>query len=119
MVAATIDVYFTIVSELLPTPAKPHYTFNLRDIASVMQGCLSADPKEILAPADMVALWVHENARVYYDRLVSVEDRSWYGPPPFFSLSFFFFFFTLFYCALNPPTHTTQTHTRIRYFTVR
>jgi len=79
MVAATIDVYFTIVSELLPTPAKPHYTFNLRDIASVMQGCLSADPKEILAPADMVALWVHENARVYYDRLVSVEDRSWYG----------------------------------------
>ena len=43
MVDATIDLYNELRKEMLPTPAKPHYTFNLRDIASVMQGVLSAN----------------------------------------------------------------------------
>jgi len=37
-VAATIDVYSTISKELLPTPSKSHYTFNLRDLSKVFQG---------------------------------------------------------------------------------
>ena len=37
-VAATIEVYTKISEELLPTPAKFHYTFNLRDISKVFQG---------------------------------------------------------------------------------
>ncbi|KAG8459526.1 hypothetical protein KFE25_012861 [Diacronema lutheri] len=78
IVSATIDIYSTILKELLPTPDKSHYTFNMRDMASVMQGCLSASPKEVLRSADLYALWIHENERVYADRLVSVEDRAWY-----------------------------------------
>ena len=35
MTAATLDVYNRCASELLPTPDKPHYLFNLRDIAKV------------------------------------------------------------------------------------
>ncbi|KAA6387434.1 MAG: putative Dynein heavy chain [Streblomastix strix] len=31
IVSATLDVYHTIAKELLPTPTKSHYTFNLRD----------------------------------------------------------------------------------------
>lgn len=38
IVDATIDVFNTITKELLPTPQKSHYTFNLRDLAKVFQG---------------------------------------------------------------------------------
>lgn len=38
LVDATIDVFNTITKELLPTPQKSHYTFNLRDLAKVFQG---------------------------------------------------------------------------------
>lgn len=39
MVAATLDIYNTIADNLLPTPAKSHYTFNLRDLSKVFQVC--------------------------------------------------------------------------------
>lgn len=47
LVEATIMVYSTITSQLLPTPAKSHYTFNLRDLSKVFQGMLMADPAKI------------------------------------------------------------------------
>ena len=50
LVNSTIKVYNTIVDELLPTPAKPHYTFNLRDLSKVFQGCLMAEAKKVRVP---------------------------------------------------------------------
>lgn len=38
LVAASLDVYERCQRELLPTPAKSHYTFNLRDVSKVVQG---------------------------------------------------------------------------------
>lgn len=46
-VTATMKVYSTILVELLPTPAKTHYTFNLRDLSKVFQGVLMLDPTTI------------------------------------------------------------------------
>ncbi len=37
VVESTLDVYKKVMSSLLPTPTKSHYTFNLRDISRVMQ----------------------------------------------------------------------------------
>uniref|UniRef100_A0A8B9RJH5 Dynein, axonemal, heavy chain 1 n=1 Tax=Astyanax mexicanus TaxID=7994 RepID=A0A8B9RJH5_ASTMX len=71
VVDATIKVYSTITSELLPTPAKSHYTFNLRDLSKVFQGLLMAE-------AGKIELWYHESCRVFQDRLVSAEDRDWF-----------------------------------------
>ena len=44
VVAATIEVYNSISAELLPTPSKFYYTFNLRDISKVFQGLLMISP---------------------------------------------------------------------------
>ncbi|XP_021099660.1 dynein heavy chain 1, axonemal isoform X7 [Heterocephalus glaber] len=78
LVEATVLVYGTITSQLLPTPAKSHYAFNLRDLSKVFQGMLMADPAKVEDKAQLLRLWYHENCRVFRDRLVSDEDRSWF-----------------------------------------
>lgn len=35
LVAATLELYGRAQTELLPTPAKSHYTYNLRDVSKV------------------------------------------------------------------------------------
>jgi dynein heavy chain len=78
LVDSSIHIYHTIRSELLPTPNKSHYTFNLRDLAKVIQGVLSADIKTVTQDSDIVRLWTHECMRVFQDRLVDKEDRGWF-----------------------------------------
>lgn len=43
MVSAAVDIYERIAEDLLPTPAKSHYVFNLRDLSKCVQGILQAD----------------------------------------------------------------------------
>jgi len=78
IVNASIHVYNTIRNELLPTPAKSHYTFNLRDLSKVIHGLLNADAKTTVAKEDLYRLWIHECYRVFQDRLVNEEDREWF-----------------------------------------
>ncbi|XP_050431121.1 dynein axonemal heavy chain 1-like [Adelges cooleyi] len=74
----SLDVYKTISSDLLPTPAKTHYTFNLRDLSKVFQGILMSNPDVIATREELIRLWYHENCRVYQDRLINDEDRNWF-----------------------------------------
>ncbi len=66
------------MSSLLPTPAKSHYTFNLRDLAKVFQGTLMGSPKFIDSQIGMVRLWSHELKRVFEDRLTTTDDHAWF-----------------------------------------
>lgn len=78
MVDSTIEIYNQIRTQLLPTPSKPHYTFNLRDVARVIQGVMRADPKTTTEPDQLTTLWLHEASRVFADRLVNAEDAAWF-----------------------------------------
>eukprot|EP00958_Prasinococcus_capsulatus_P020418 scaffold2645_cov378-Prasinococcus_capsulatus_cf.AAC.23 len=78
VIRSTMDIYRTLREELLPTPSKCHYTFNLRDFAKVVQGLLRADKEHVTTASDLVLLWLHECTRVFCDRLVNTEDREWF-----------------------------------------
>ncbi|RYH31858.1 hypothetical protein EON65_01740 [archaeon] len=77
-VAATIEVYTKISQELLPTPAKFHYTFNLRDISKVFQGILMVKSRKVNTADVFSRLWVHECQRIFYDRLINKDDQAWF-----------------------------------------
>jgi dynein heavy chain, axonemal len=63
---------------LLPTPTKSHYVFNLRDFSRVVQGILLANSDRFSEPMKMIRLCTHELYRVFYDRLVDDNDRTWF-----------------------------------------
>jgi dynein heavy chain, axonemal len=77
IVQATAEIYREARKTLLPTPAKSHYLFNLRDLARVVQGIIMVRPYEGFDEKSLVRLWMHESLRVFGDRLVNDEDNAW------------------------------------------
>jgi dynein heavy chain len=77
LVKATLSFYKKIQEDLKPTPAKSHYTFNLRDFSKVICGICLCTAKEVTAQETVMRLWAHEITRVFGDRLTTNEDMEW------------------------------------------
>ncbi|KAJ3226918.1 Dynein heavy chain 6, axonemal [Clydaea vesicula] len=79
IVNSSTEIYHRMCLELLPTPAKSHYTFNLRDLSKVVQGILQVFPTVIQTKNDMARLFCHESSRIFYDRLIDDADRQYFN----------------------------------------
>lgn len=75
IVNSTLELYKTAILDLLPTPLKSHYLFNLRDFARVIYGICMSDKEKLATQDQCVRLWFHEILRVFGDRLINEEDR--------------------------------------------
>ncbi|XP_068084800.1 dynein axonemal heavy chain 8 [Anabrus simplex] len=64
--------------KMLPTPAKFHYVFNLRDLSRIWQGILYVQDPELPEIQTVLKLWAHECRRVISDRFVNAADRKWF-----------------------------------------
>lgn len=76
IVNACVEVYVRIANEMLPTPDKSHYIFNLRDLSKCIQGILQASSMHYNMEMQVLRLFYHETTRVFHDRLINDEDKS-------------------------------------------
>ncbi|XP_054557770.1 dynein axonemal heavy chain 6 isoform X2 [Talpa occidentalis] len=78
IVEAAVEIYNRMSIDLLPTPAKSHYVFNLRDLSKCVQGILQCDPGTVREEIQIFRLFCHECQRVFHDRLINNEDKHYF-----------------------------------------
>ncbi|XP_062864847.1 dynein axonemal heavy chain 6 isoform X2 [Trichomycterus rosablanca] len=79
IVDAAVEIYHRMSLDLLPTPAKSHYVFNLRDLSKCVQGMLQCEPGTVQDQNQIFRLFCHECQRVFHDRLVNNEDKTYFN----------------------------------------
>ncbi|CAG9462434.1 unnamed protein product [Pedinophyceae sp. YPF-701] len=91
LVPMTIALWTQVQAKMLPTPAKFHYLFNIRELSKVFQGVILASTDRFSKAAKggtfgggvttpegyLIGLWMHECRRVFIDKLATAEDKQW------------------------------------------
>ncbi|KAM9314768.1 dynein axonemal heavy chain 6 [Pholidichthys leucotaenia] len=78
IVEAAVEIYNRLLVDLLPTPAKSHYVFNLRDLSKCFQGILQCDQNQVRDKTQLFRLFCHECQRVFHDRLINSQDKNYF-----------------------------------------
>ncbi|XP_063079957.1 dynein axonemal heavy chain 6-like [Engraulis encrasicolus] len=76
LVSAAIAIYLEMCHSVLPSPARYHYTYNLRDLYKVIHGLMQCHSSEVRTDEALAYLLANEASRVFHDRLMSDEDRQ-------------------------------------------
>ncbi|KAM9056172.1 dynein axonemal heavy chain 10 isoform 4-T4 [Megaptera novaeangliae] len=76
LTSCTLALYKNIVQDLLPTPSKFHYIFNLRDLSRIFNGLVLTNPERFQTVTQMVRVWRNECLRVFHDRLIDETDKQ-------------------------------------------
>ena len=84
IVAASLTVLRSVQMFLKPTPICPQYLFSFHDLKSVLSGMMLQTVENLQVSIDSspisehLRLWVHEILRVFYDRISSKKDQTWF-----------------------------------------
>jgi dynein heavy chain len=94
LTGTTIKLWKIVKDRMLPTPAKFHYVFNMRELSRVFQGILLTPTATLKTGGIMVEtgkisghttattllkLWKHECERVFADKITNLKDKEMFN----------------------------------------